>query len=87
MRINDNIIINIFLYLMYKVIDRQKGHCLGQEFVIPYPLEEQPPNVYIMWLINQITLPCILFRFIEIKFIHSHYCVIFVMKSMIICND
>ena len=29
-----------------------------------------------------ITLPCILFMFIEMKFIHCHSCVIFVMKFM-----
>ena len=34
-----------------------------------------------------ITLPCIVFMFIEMKFIHYHYCVMFVMKSMSICND
>ena len=34
-----------------------------------------------------ITLPCISFMFIEIKFIHYHSCVIFVMKSISIYND
>ena len=34
-----------------------------------------------------ITLPCILFMFIEMKFIHCHSCVIFIMNSMNICND
>ena len=34
-----------------------------------------------------ITLSCILFMFIEMKFICSHYCVIFVMISMSMCND
>ena len=34
-----------------------------------------------------ITLSCILFMFIEMKFIHYHSCVIFVMMSMNICND
>ena len=33
-----------------------------------------------------ITLPCILFMFIEKKFIHCHSCVMFVMKSMSIYN-
>ena len=36
---------------------------------------------------NPITLPCILFKFIEIKFIYCHSCVMFIMKSMSICND
>ena len=34
-----------------------------------------------------ITLPCISFMFIEMKFIHCHLCVMFVMKFMNICND
>ena len=34
-----------------------------------------------------ITLSCILFMFIEMKFIHSHSFVMFVMKSMSMCND
>ena len=34
-----------------------------------------------------ITLSCILFMFIEMKFIHYHSCVMFEMKSMSRCND
>ena len=34
-----------------------------------------------------ITLSCILFMFIEMKFIHYHSCVMFVMKFVSICND
>ena len=34
-----------------------------------------------------ITFSCILFMFIEMKFIHCHSCVMFVMKSMSMCND
>ena len=34
-----------------------------------------------------ITLPCISFMFIKMKFIHYDSCVIFTMKSMSICND
>ena len=34
-----------------------------------------------------ITLSCILFIFIEIKFIHCHSCVMFAMKSMSMCNE
>ena len=34
-----------------------------------------------------ITCPCISFMFIEMKSIHFHSCVMFVMKSMSICND
>ena len=34
-----------------------------------------------------ITLSCIFFMFIEMKFIHCHSCVMFAIKSMSICND
>ena len=34
-----------------------------------------------------ITPSCILFMFIEIKFIHCHSCMMFAMKSMSMCND
>ena len=34
-----------------------------------------------------ITLSCIFFMFIEMKFIHCHSCVMFAMKSMSIYND
>ena len=34
-----------------------------------------------------ITLSCILFMFVEMKFIHFHSCVMFAMNSMSMCND
>ena len=34
-----------------------------------------------------ITSSCILFMFIEMKFIHCYSCVMFAMKSMSKCND
>ena len=34
-----------------------------------------------------ITLLCIFFMFIEMKFIYCHSCVMFAMKSISICND
>ena len=34
-----------------------------------------------------ITLSCILFMFIEMKFIHCHCYMMFAMKSMSMCND
>ena len=34
-----------------------------------------------------ITLSCILFMFLEMKFIHCHSYVMFTMKSMSMCND
>ena len=36
---------------------------------------------------NPIALSCILFMFIEMKFIYCHSCVMFAMKSMSIYND
>ena len=36
---------------------------------------------------KSITLLCILFMFIEMKFIHCHSCVMFAMKSMSMCNE
>ena len=44
-----------------------------------------PDGYYVAY--KPITLPCILFVFIEMKFIHCHSCVIFAMKSMSMCND
>ena len=43
--------------------------------------------VDIMQPIIQITLPRISYIFIKIKCIHCYSCVMFVMKSMRICND
>ena len=34
-----------------------------------------------------ITLSCILFMFIEMKFIRCHFCVMFATKSMSMCNE
>ena len=34
-----------------------------------------------------IIFSCILFMFIEMKFIHCHSCVMLAMKSMSMCND
>ena len=34
-----------------------------------------------------IIISCILFMFIEMKFIYRHSCVMFAMKFMSICND
>ena len=36
---------------------------------------------------KRITLLYISFKFIKMKFIYCQFCVIFVMKSMSICND
>ena len=44
-----------------------------------------PDGYYVAY--KPITLPCILFMFIEMKFIHCLSCVMFAMKSMSMCND
>ena len=60
------------------------------------PLDELAEvGVVLLWLVfdgyyvayKPITLSCILFMFIEMKFIHCHSCVMFAMKSMSMCND
>ena len=50
------------------------------------PSHTVPPDGYYV-AYKPITLSCILFMFIEMKFIHCHSCVIFAMKSMSMCND
>ena len=47
--------------------------------------EEEVDGYYVAY--KPITLPCISFTFIEMKFLHCHSCVMFAMKSMSICND
>ena len=51
---------------------RLVNHLLGDGYSVAY---------------KPITLSCILFMFIEMKFIHCYYCVMFAMKSMSMCND
>ena len=46
---------------------------------------EESDGYYVAY--KSITLLCILFMFIEMKFIHCHSCVMFAMKSMSMCND
>ena len=53
-------------------IGRKRGCEIGDGYYVAY---------------KPITLSCILFMFIEIKFIHFHSCVMFAMKSMSMCND
>ena len=48
-------------------------------------VEEEIDGYYVAY--KPITLSCILFMFIEMKFIHCHSCVMFAMKSMSMCND
>ena len=50
-----------------------------------YKLDRNIHGYYVAY--KPITLSCILFMFIEMKFIHCHSCVMFAMKSMSMCND
>ena len=59
------------------VLEMLKENCrMPEEFSDGYYVAYKP-----------ITLSCILFMFIEMKFIHCHSCVMFAMKSMSMCND
>ena len=49
------------------------------------PIKGSIDGYYVAY--KPITLSCILFMFIEMKFIHCHSCVMFAMKSMSMCND
>ena len=46
---------------------------------------QQGDGYYVAY--KPITFSSILFMFVEMKFIHCHSCVMFVMKSMSMCND
>ena len=73
------IIENIFSDIsttLYK--DLSASHSLSQSHLIH-------DGYYVAY--KPITLSCILFMFIEMKFIHCHSCVMFAMKSMSMCND
>ena len=65
-------------------------HLASDNRCIPSTLSEDAFEVlrdgyYVAY--KPITLSCILFMFIEMKFIHCHSCVMFAMKSMSMCND
>ena len=53
--------------------------------LITVPLWEYIDGYYVAY--KPITLSCILFMFIEMKFIHCHSSLMFVIKSMSMCND
>ena len=47
--------------------------------------QERIDGYYVAY--KPVTLPCISFMFIEIKFIHYHSCMMLAMEFMSICND
>ena len=56
--------------------------------IIPPPFGESSAiydGYYVAY--KPITLSCISFMFIKMKFIHCHSCLMFVAKSMSMCND
>ena len=65
----------------------ERVHCIDSyeslNVIIPY--YRSGDGYYVAY--KPITLSCILFMFIEMKFIHFHSCVMFAMKSMSMCND
>ena len=71
-----------------------KVHALGLQNLVVFSLPLASHHVssilscdryYVAY--KTITLSSILFMFVEMKFIHCHSCVMFVMKSMSMCND
>ena len=57
-----------------------------RDYTVKYGrFDEDLDGYYVAY--KPITLSCILFMFIEMKFIHCHSCVMFAMKSMSMCND
>ena len=65
-----------------KVYDELKGFCAKQIWII-----DMFQVMDIMWPISHSHFHVSCFFFIEMKLIHFHSCVMFVMKSMSICND
>ena len=57
----------------------------GYEYIILAVDYVSSDGYYVAY--KPITLSCILFMFIEMKFIHCYSCVMFGMKSMSMCND
>ena len=53
--------------------------------LVGHDFHEIVDGYYVVY--KPITLPCILFVFIEMKFIYCRSCVMFAMKSMSMCND
>ena len=73
----------IYVYLFYFFV----GNCCS--FYIELSLRGVRPLFFYGYYVayKPITLPCTFFLFIEMKFIHCHSCVMFVMKSFSILND
>ena len=62
----------------YMIIDDEKISCKSSYIL-------HIDGCYVAY--EPITLPCILFMFFQMNFIHCHSYVIFAIKSMGICND
>ena len=76
----------IFAYFLLK--DKIEHQTMSYQVISSSVLEPssmQSDGYYVAY--KPITLSCILFMFIEMKFIHCHSCVMFVMKSMSMRND
>ena len=66
-----------------RLIDKNKMDSISAPHF--YLSDEGTDGYYVAY--KPITLSCILFMFIEMKFIHCHSCVMFAIKSMSMCND
>ena len=62
-----------------------KGNWFKELFAVKSLAKIVNDRYYVAY--KPITLLCILFTFIKMISIHYHSCVIFVMKSMNICNE
>ena len=61
------------------------GICSRDRFKRQLLPDVKPNGYYVAY--KPITLLCISFMFIEIKFMYSYLCMMFTMKSIKICND
>ena len=75
----------IFFSVFQKLTKAQMGSWRLLEGLLRFVSNVLIDGYYVAY--KPITLSCILFMFIEMKFIHSHSCVMFAMKSMSMCND
>ena len=73
---------NVHKYIMFYVLICINNHII---ICINCMLSGSDDGYYVSY--KSITLLSILFVYIEIKFIHCHFCVMFAMKSLNICNE
>ena len=80
--------IGLFFSLVVQVTWHTQEHLIDaeeRELILALHFYLSGDGYYVAY--KPITLLSILFMYIEMKFIHCHSCVMFVMKSMSRCND